>query len=223
MHSDRAERIQELAELIDMIDIDHPVRIGIDGVDCSGKTILADELVEPLRLRGREVVRASIDGFHNPAEIRRRQGADSAKGYYEDSFDLDALRQYLLLPLGPGGDRIIQTALFDFKTNRPVKTPPVTVGRKAILIFEGVFLHRPELKSYWDFTVFVEASFAKTLNRALLRDEELFGTAAETIRRYKNRYIPGQQIYLNTCTPDAVADVVFVNNDVAHPALLVRN
>ena len=46
--------------------------------------MLADELIEPLRARGRSVIRASIDGFHNPREIRHQQGRDCPKGYYED-------------------------------------------------------------------------------------------------------------------------------------------
>jgi hypothetical protein len=40
------------------------VRVAIDGVDGVGKTTLADELVAPLQLLGRDVIRASIDGFH---------------------------------------------------------------------------------------------------------------------------------------------------------------
>jgi pantothenate kinase len=85
----RREAIFQVAELIAAIHLDHPVRVGIDGVDCEGKTMLADELVKPLQARGREVIRASIDGFHNPREIRHRQGRSSPRGYYEDSFDAD--------------------------------------------------------------------------------------------------------------------------------------
>ena len=222
MSKDRRERIQDLAKLIASVNIDHPVRVGIDGVDCSGKTTLADELVEPLQSYGRVVIRASIDGFHNPAVVRRRQGATSPKGYYEDSFDLEALRNHLLLPLGPGGYRIIRTARFDFRTDRPKETPPVTAARHAIFIFDGVFLHRPELIPYWDFTVFVEASFDNTLKRAMARDEKLFGSAAETKQRYEERYIPGQRLYLQACNPADVADAVFVNNKFENPELFLR-
>lgn len=50
------------------------VRIGIDGVDGAGKTIFADELAEVLRAAGQKVVRVSIDGFHNPREVRYVRG-----------------------------------------------------------------------------------------------------------------------------------------------------
>ena len=44
----RKELIDELAEVINRIDLPHPVRVGIDGAGNAGKTTLADELVEPL-------------------------------------------------------------------------------------------------------------------------------------------------------------------------------
>ncbi len=50
----------------------HTVRVGLDGIDCAGKTTLADELVPLLEERGRPVIRASIDGFHFPRSHRYR-------------------------------------------------------------------------------------------------------------------------------------------------------
>ena len=97
--------LPELASHITRVEREHPVRVAIDGVDAAGKTTLADELVAPLERAGRQVVRASIDGFHHPEAIRRRRGSLSAEGYYRDSFDHATLAEELLLPLGPGGDR----------------------------------------------------------------------------------------------------------------------
>jgi len=81
----RTDAISQLAGLIAAVRLERPVRVGIDGVDCSGKTMLADELIEPLQSHDREVIRASIDGFHNAREMRHRQGRGSPRGYYEDS------------------------------------------------------------------------------------------------------------------------------------------
>ena len=64
----REKRVSHFAEMIAAIQRDHPVRVGIDGVDASGKTVLADELIKPLRDRRRSVIRVSMDGFHNPRE-----------------------------------------------------------------------------------------------------------------------------------------------------------
>jgi len=46
------------------------VRVGIDGVDGVGKSMFGDELAQVLAAAGRSVIRASIDGFHNPRAIR---------------------------------------------------------------------------------------------------------------------------------------------------------
>jgi len=81
------------------------VRVAIDGVDAAGKTMLADELAVPIVERGRTVIRAAVDGFHNPRPARYRRGADSPEGYYRDSFDYAAILRDLLIPLGPEGNR----------------------------------------------------------------------------------------------------------------------
>jgi uridine kinase len=70
----------------------------VDGIDGAGKTTFADELAAVLRDRGHAVIRALVDGFHNPREVRYRRGRRSAVGYYLDSFDYDRLRRVLLDP-----------------------------------------------------------------------------------------------------------------------------
>jgi hypothetical protein len=76
-----------------------------------------------------------------------------------------------------------------------------------------------ELRAFWDLTIFVEASFEVTLVRAQQRDHALFGTVAEVRKRYEQRYIPGQRLYLEECRPKERATVVVENNDPRHPVL----
>ena len=76
-----------IANRLAAIKLPHPLRVGIDGVSASGKTVLADELAVVLQKMNREVIRTGIDGFHNPPEIRHRRGSMSVEGYVEDSFD----------------------------------------------------------------------------------------------------------------------------------------
>lgn len=93
-----------LAHRISAIERTHPVRVAIDGVDAAGKTTLADELVASIETLGRPVIRASIDGFHNPAEIRYRRGRGSPEGYFRDSFNRAGLVEVLLAPPRAGRD-----------------------------------------------------------------------------------------------------------------------
>jgi uridine kinase len=110
----RPDLIDRLVEMCQSLRRPHPVRVAIDGPDAAGKTTLADELARALRERGRSVIRASIDDWHLPREQRHRRGEASPKGYYEDSFDLPALKRALLGPLGPGGSLEYRSASFDF-------------------------------------------------------------------------------------------------------------
>src|SRR5580698_1027163 len=78
-----------------------PLRVGIDGRCASGKTTLADELASTITLRQPEleILRLSVDGFHHMKAHRHRQGEYSARGYYEDAFDYQAVVECVLRPL----------------------------------------------------------------------------------------------------------------------------
>lgn len=211
-HATRKELIERLAERIAAIEQTHPVRVAIDGIDAAGKTTLADELVGPLEARGRTVIRASIDGFHRPRAERYRRGGESPEGYFEDSFDYAALRE-ALLPLGPGGSRRYRRAVFDYRTDMPVALPKEEAPEDAVLLFDGVFLLRPELDGLWDYRIFVKVPFAVALRRAMERDQALFGSAEAVRERYERRYIPGQRLYFAAAQPRERADVVIENSD----------
>ncbi len=216
----RSDALTELSRRISDIDRPHPVRVAVDGVDAAGKTILADELARRLHLSGERVIRASIDGFHNPIETRRRRGSESPEGYYQDSFDYEALLRMLLVPLGPEGNLLYSNSAYDFHSESATPSSLRRALPDSILIFDGVFLLRPELIGFWDFKVFVHADFDIILRRAVQRDQGLFGSSEQVESRYRTRYIPGQQIYLERCNPQSLADVVVNNNTPDQPELL---
>jgi len=200
----------------------HPLRVAIDGIDAAGKTTLADTLVRPLEARGKPVIRASIDGFHRPRAERYRQGADSPAGYYDDSFDYAVLRDALLRPLGPGGSRCYRRAVFDVRTDTSVSVPDEEAPERAVLLFDGVFLLRPELDALWDYRIFVAVDEAVAVRRAMRRDQALFGTAKVVRARYQQRYMPAQRFYMQAVRPQDRADVIVENNDPARPRLVFR-
>jgi uridine kinase len=215
----RSELLELLARLLLERRPPHPLRVAIDGPDGAGKTTLGDELAELLAGK-RPVIRAGVDGFHNPRELRYRRGADSPAGYFLDSFDYEALCTLLLEPLGPGGPRRYRRALFDYRVDEEVAAPEEEASPDAVLLFDGVFLLRPELRAFWDFSIFVQAGFDETLRRAEERDRELMGGARAVRERYRKRYIPGQELYFSRCAPQKVADVVIENSDVSEPILV---
>jgi uridine kinase len=130
------------------------------------------------------------------------------------------LIESLLSPLGPNGSRLFRRAGFDFLTDSQVDAEWETASEDAILLFDGIFLHRSELRDFWDFSIFVEASFENTVSRAETRDEHLFGDATAVRTRYAKRYVPGQELYLRAVQPASLADVIINNNDLASPILM---
>lgn len=183
MHNDtRDELISRLAEAVGSVTITHPTRVAVDGPAAAGKSTLAHELAVILRAQGHEVISASIEGFLLPRSRRYRRGEYSAEACYHDSFDYDVLHRVLLDPLGPGGDRRFQQAVFDFSTDTALSQPVRTAPADVVLLFDGVFLLRPELIDRWDLRIFVSAAFDETLDRARTRDQALFGSATEVER-----------------------------------------
>ena len=62
--------LDRLADTIVNLHPDRRIRVAIDGVDGAGKTVLADALAPLVIAKGREVIRASVDGYHNPRAVR---------------------------------------------------------------------------------------------------------------------------------------------------------
>ena len=220
-----SEVFSQLVALICAVERPHPVRVAIDGVDAAGKTTLADELVPLLEKRDRPLIRASIDGFHNPQKIRYRRGADSPEGYYRDSFNYEVLRQDLLIPLGPGGDRNYRRAAFNFEKDAPVEATWYEAPPNAILLFDGVFLLRPELVHYWDYSIFIAVEFNVSVPRAVLRDAMNSGRKWDTNacrELYERRYVPGQQLYFKEAKPKSQASIIIDNNDFQDPVIITK-
>lgn len=221
MESDpRKDVLSRLAGLVVRRSKQGTLRVAIDGIDAAGKTTLAEELAELLEQAGHPVLRASIDDFHHPRAVRHLRNDQPAESYYEDSFQYQALRTLLLDPLGPEGDHIVRTSVFDFRMDRTVEQAPIRVEPGTALLFDGVFLLHPELEESWDVSVFIQVDPAVSLQRALKRDTALFGSREATERRYVRRYLPGQELYLTQVRPDERADVLIDNNDPTFPILL---
>jgi uridine kinase len=219
----RRDLVEQLARLIADLKVPRPARVAIDGPDAAGKTTLADELGAALTSRGRDVIRASIDGFHRPRAERHRRGSLSPDGYYDDSFDYDALHQMLLGPLSPGGERRYRHRVFEHGDDARCEAPWASAAADAVLLLDGVFLLRPGLAHVWDLAILVSVNFEEVLRRALVRDVPLLGSREEVEQRYRERYIPGQQLYFAAAQPERAADVIVYNDDPKQPALALRS
>ncbi|CCH27772.1 uridine kinase [Actinosynnema sp. NPDC047251] len=211
----RTAVLAEIAASVAALHPDRVVRVGVDGVDGAGKTTFADELADALAPSGRPTIRAGVDGFHHPRSVRHRRGRDSPEGFFHDSYDYGQLRTSLLDPLGPAGHRRYRTRAFDHETDRPVEPTWALAPRDAILVVDGIFLHRPELRPCWDYSVFLHVDFTVSLGRAAARGDLDPDPAAPANRRY----VQGQLLYLDQCRPHDLASVVVDNNSLGTPRI----
>lgn len=216
----RASTIAAVADRIVSLRLAHPVRVAVDGRTASGKTTFADELACAISGAGKTVIRASVDGFHRPAKVRHRQGRLSPDGYYEDARDLNAIRKLLLEPLGPDGDGCYVTQTFDLKRDRPVEPEVEQAEEDAVLIVDGTFLQRPELRSAWDFVIFLNVLEDEARRRGVNRDCVALGGPAAASEVYSRRYGPAFSRYELECNPADRADVV-IDNSAGSSATLV--
>ena len=224
-HGTRDDLLSRLAEEIGSATTTHPLRVAIDGPPAGGKTTLADELEVLLHAQGRAVIRATIDDFLFPRAQRYRRGQYSAEGCYFDAHDHDTLCRVLRDPLGPDGDRRFQTAVHHRELDTPLSIPAATAPTDAVLLFDGVFLLRPELINRWDLSIFMSVTFDRTLERARDRGAALSGLPADTTeieRSWRNRYIPSQQLYFTQARPTDHADIIVNNDELQQPAWEVK-
>jgi uridine kinase len=85
-----------------------------------------------------------------------------------------------------------------------------------VLILDGVFLHRPDLRDEWDFSIFVHVGFDVALARCVRRD----GTSPDPSAVLNQRYMNGQRHYFRDVRPWEHATVIVDNTDLAAPFMV---
>lgn len=182
------------------------VLVAIDGPDGSGKTTFADRLTA--KLSDRPVVTVHVDGFLNCSEVRHARGRFSPEGFWRDSYNYEAFRTHVLDPLRRTGQAWYRPYCYDPEsdTERLADVVPVPLG--ALVLVEGLFLHRDELVDQWDASIFLDVPFAETARRMALRD----GSRSDPEHPSMRRYVDGQRIYYAAATPWERASLVVDNS-----------
>lgn len=193
----------------------------VDGVDGSGKTTFADALAAGIAAGSaaaapRPVIRVSLDDFHHGRDVRYRRGRTSAAGFRSDSYNLEQFRAYVLNPLKPGGSGSYRPAGHSLATDTALFPPRQPAAANAVVLVDGLFLHREELAGEWDFSIFLDVPFAVTAARMARRD----GTPADPEHPAMHRYVGGQRLYFADSDPAARATAVVENTEPEHPRLI---
>lgn len=160
-----------LDECVDLLSARVPpgrALVAIDGADGSGKTTLATALAA--RISSRPVLVIHVDDFLNPTPIRHAKGRDSPEGFWLDTYNYAALEDYVLEPLAADGNGRYRAASFDPATDSFARPPSAPAPEDALVIVEGMFLHRDELVHRWDLSFFLDVPFTETARRMAERD-----------------------------------------------------
>ena len=217
----RDSLVAELANHLTAANVGHPLRVGIDGPCGSGKSTLARELITAITARGRVAVHLDSDGFHNTRAIRYRQGRASARGYYEDAYNLTALIQRVLVPLGPDGTRVYATRVHDLQTDEIETDATATAPDDAIVVFDCTFLQRGALRAHWDEVIYLQVSRDIAVARGAARDAALLGGIDSAHEAYEDRYMAACDIYIREEHPSERASILIDHDDLER-ARIVR-
>jgi uridine kinase len=167
-----------------------PILIGIDGLGGAGKTTLADAIAEARR----HVQVVHGDDFYGPEERDWRSW--TAQQGYERYFDHQRLASELLEPLRDGRPGRFQR--YDWGQNTLGEWVDVTPH--GVVVVEGVYLLRPELRPAWDVTVFVEVPRDVRAARLHARGQNDAG--------WIDRWMAAEDYYEQVLDPAGLADLV---------------
>lgn len=190
-----------------------PIRVAINGIEGTGKTVFASKLVEYLNIKNINAIQISIDGFHFNKEVRYKQGRDSAKGYYEDSYDEIAFVEKVLKSSQSEIPNITK-ATHNLETDEYLNLKPTEIENETVLITDGAYLFKPNYINHWDLKIYLKTDFKTALIRGINRDVKLLGGLKATKEKYNNRYHKASKIYIDENKPEEQADLVIDNTEL---------
>ncbi len=203
--------VEEVASVIAAGTPGRRALVAIDGGDASGKTTYAALLADALREVGRVALVIHVDDFMHLRAIRHRRGRTSPQGYFEDSYDYDALIRHVLEPLGAAGSGRFRTGCTDRARDITVDLPERQASPTTITVVEGLFLLRDELAGWWEYSVFLDVSLDITMNRKSRRD----GLSLVPGDQLHSRYVEGWRSYREQHRPHDRATWVVASTDPA--------
>ena len=160
--------------------------VGINGIDCSGKTTFAKSVSNYFTHHKINNYHLDIDNFNN-----QTIESDTYKAFASDSWDEEDLDKYYELIIN---------------YSQIIKAVSESKNKYPIVILEGIFIYKPQLMDLFDLKIYLNIDiflgrkrFAKRRN--LMRDERPFDI-------YDKIWMPSQIRYESEVHPKQISDLV---------------
>lgn len=171
-----------------------PFIIGIAGPSCSGKTTLAERLVEALGEGVASIL--PMDGYYR--DLSHLDIAARAQWNFDspEAFDKGLLVAHLRALAGSGS---INRPMYDFSTHTRLPKTQTVVPRRVMIVEGLLALYWEDVRALLDLSVFVDAADSVCYARRLTRDVRERGrTEASVERQYAETVRP---MYERYCAP----------------------
>lgn len=172
--------------------------LAISGIDGSVKSTIARGVVEDLKYKNINAVLLNLDAWHNPPEIRFNKN-NPAEHFYNHAYRFDDFFSLLINPLKANRSINITLELIRLPEN-DFYMHTYDLKNVDVIVLEGIFLFRQDLKENYDLAFWVECSFETALERALKRNQEGL-SEKEIIHDYETIYFPAQRIHFEKDNP----------------------
>lgn len=164
--------------------MNHPVFVAITGPSASGKTTLARRLASQLGMDDHQII--AEDAYYH--DHPRLDEADRAQLNFDhpDAFDHELLVDHLdRLKNG----RSVQIPVYDYVRHRR-SGESRHLKPDSVVIVEGMLLlHRPRLRDYFHYSVFLDVDLEICFERRLARDVDERGRSQQQVTHQFERTV----------------------------------
>lgn len=169
-----------------------PMIIGIIGGSGSGKSWLAQKLVQTL---GSQAASICQDSFYRDLSNLTPEARAQVNFDHPNALDWAAFRK-ALVHITSG--RAARLPIYNFSSHTREQAE-IHFERRPIVIFEGLWLlHRPALRRFFQLSVFIDATSDLCLQRRLARDVAERGRCADEVNAwFSSRVLPMQRQFVD--------------------------
>ncbi len=147
-----------------------------------------------------------IDDFIHRKHIRYDESKEEWDCYYNIQWRYDYLVKEILSPVKRGDGIYKLIELYDKENDGYIKQQ-VLIERGTVLLLEGIFLQRKEIRRYLDFIIYLDVPQEVRLSRVIKRDGYI-GGLKDIKCKYERRYFPAEEKYILDYSPIENADLV---------------